>query len=178
MPITPFPSILLNVMFLRIKLVYAKPLFWGPLLLVAGLLNNCGDVPENIKYASPASTYKTYRRAIDSNEANSAWDCLAVTYQRSSFGGELMQWKEQWPKKQLALQHDLSRREIIEEREINDRIAYLLFDTKLTKKERPTPPYFYFLREKNGWKITSYLDSTFHQELERAIEKGEYSVPH
>ena len=75
----------------------------------------------------------------------------------------------------------LERREIVEEREINKRIAYLLFDIDTGKGESPTPPYFYFLRENdqdnNGWKITSYLDSTFHQELERAIESGEYSVP-
>lgn len=165
---------------LCIKINCLNRLIWCPLALplIAVLLTNCNDLPEDIKYASPASTYKTYRRAIDANEANSAWDCLAVTYQSSSFGGELKQWKEQWPQKQLALQDDLSGREIIEEREINNRIAYLLFDISGTKRERSTPPYFYFLREKNGWKITSYLDSTFHQELERAIEKGEYSVPH
>ena len=76
---------------------------------------------------------------------------------------------------------DLERREIVEEREINKRIAYLLFDIDTGQDESPTPPYFYFLRGNDrdyiGWKITSYLDSTFHQELERAIASGEYSVP-
>ena len=148
------------------------------LWLLAGA---CGDSPDNRRYSSPAATYKTYRNAVEKNDAVAAWDCLAASYRKADFEGDLQGWKDNWPEQRPSLEKDLARREIVEEREINNRIAYLLFDVDIGKGESPTSPYFYFLREDDpsnkGWKITSYLDSTFHQELERAIASGEYSVP-
>ena len=70
----------------------------------------------------------------------------------------------------------LLRREISEEEIINDQIAYLLFDPTPLESERQSP-FFYFIRENKEWKITTHLDSTFHQALERAIEQGEYKLP-
>jgi hypothetical protein len=52
----------------------------------------------------------------------------------------------------------------------------LLFDTS-TLGDKRASPFFYFIHEPDGWKITSHLDSTFHQELEQAIERGEYKLP-
>lgn len=148
------------------------------LWLLAGA---CGDSPDDLRYSSPAATFKTYRIAVEKNDAVTAWDCLAASYRKADFEGDLQSWKDNWPEQRRTLEKDLARREIVEEREINNRIAYLLFDVDTAKGESPASPYFYFLREddlsNNGWKITSYLDSTFHQELERAIANGEYSVP-
>ena len=148
------------------------------LWLLAGA---CGDTADERRFSTPAATYKTYRQAVERNDAVGAWDCLAASYRKADFEGDLERWKDNWPEQRRTLERDLARREIVEEREINHRIAYLLFDVNISKGESPTSPYFYFLREddlrKKGWKITSYLDSTFHQELERAIASGEYSVP-
>ena len=145
------------------------------------LAGGCGDSPDDRRYSSPAATYKTYRDAVGNNDAVAAWNCLAASYRKADFEGDLQSWKDNWPEQRRTLEKDLARREIVEEREINKRIAYLLFDVDTGRTESPTSPYFYFLREDDpgnkGWKITSYLDSTFHQELERAIESGEYSVP-
>ena len=142
---------------------------------------SCEDSPDDRRYSTPAATYKTYRQAVGNNDPEAAWNCLATSYRNADFEGDLLRWKENWPETHRSQEMDLDRREIVEEREINKRIAYLLFDIDTGKDGSPTPPYFYFLRENdqdnNGWKITSYLDSTFHQELERAIASGEYSVP-
>jgi membrane peptidoglycan carboxypeptidase len=70
----------------------------------------------------------------------------------------------------------LLRREITKEEVINDQIAYLLFDPTTLENERQSP-FFYFIREEGGWKITTHLDSTFHQALEKAIETGDYKLP-
>ena len=148
------------------------------LWLLAGA---CGDPADDHRYSSPAATYKTYRHAVETNDAVAAWACLATSYRKTDFDGDLQRWKDNWGEQRPTLEVDLARREIVEEREINNRIAYLLFDVDSGRGESPASPYFYFLRENDpgekGWKITSYLDSTFHQELERAIASGEYSVP-
>ena len=151
-------------------------------VVALGLLAGaCGDSPDDRRYSTPAATYKTYRQAVENDDAVAAWDCLATSYRKADFEGDLQYWKDNWPEQRRTLEVDLARREIVEEREINKRIAYLLFDVDSGKGESPTSPYFYFLREDNlpnsGWKITSYLDSTFHQELERSIASGEYTVP-
>ena len=157
---------------------------WSRSAVVASLwllVGACEDSPDDRRYSTPAATYKTYRQAVEQNDAVSAWDCLAASYRKADFEGDLERWKDNWPEQRRALEKDLARREIVEEREINNRIAYLLFDVETGKGESPTSPYFYFLRDDDlhnkGWKITSYLDSTFHKELERAIASGEYSVP-
>ena len=145
------------------------------------LASACGDSTDDRRYSTPAATYKTYRQAVEKNDAVAAWDCLTASYRKADFEGDLERWEDDWPEQRRNLEQDLARREIVEEREINNRIAYLLFDVDTGNGESPTSPYFYFLREDDlrskGWKITSYLDSTFHQELERAIASGEYSVP-
>lgn len=38
-------------------------------------------------------------------------------------------------------------------------------------------PFFYFLHEADGWKITTHLDSLFRLELEGAIDRGEFHLP-
>lgn len=150
-----------------------------PLLLTAYLSLTVCDRPTNDpRFATPATTYRIYQQAVAGNDIEVAWDCLADSYRETRFEGDLKQWRERWSEHRILLQRDLDGREIIEEREINARIAYLLFDIDESLGSKPTPPYYYFLHQREGWRITSYLDSTFHQELEQAIENGEYSVPH
>ena len=85
-------------------------------------------------------------------------------------------WRRQWREMPSEKTTALLRREISKEEVINDQIAYLLFDPTTLENERQSP-FFYFIRENGGWKITTHLDSTFHQALERAIEQGEYKLP-
>ena len=59
---------------------------------------------------------------------------------------------------------------------INQRIGYLLFDPT-TLNSPQASPFFYFIREPEGWKLTTHLDSLFHRELEQAIAKGEFKLP-
>jgi hypothetical protein len=70
----------------------------------------------------------------------------------------------------------IQRREINAERTINARIGYLLFDATTLDSPQQSP-FFYFLREKSGWKITSHLDTVFHRELEESITRGEFTLP-
>ena len=85
-------------------------------------------------------------------------------------------WRRQWREMPSEKTTALLRREISREEVINDQIAYLLFDPTTLENERQSP-FVYFIRENGGWKITTHLDSTFHQALQRAIEMGEYKLP-
>ena len=98
-------------------------------------------------------------------------DCL------SQRGDEERQaWLERWRQKPSAEIKARLRREIAQEQIINARIGYLLFDASTLSDERAST-FIYFISETDGRTITSHLDSTFHHELEQAIERGEYKLP-
>ena len=147
---------------------------WVALALL--LASGCSDSFDP-RYDTPAATYRTFSDAVTAGDVGSVWECYSPSYRELTYGGSIETWQRLWPEKREALHRDVSEREIIDEREINDRIAYLLFDTSGMSSDSPTPAYYYFLRESEGWKITTYLDSVFHHELEQAIESGQYAVP-
>ena len=125
------------------------------------------------RFADPASTFRTYKQALEQGDYDLLWECHSL----SQKGDEERQiWLARWRRKPSAEIKAQLRREISQEQIINERIGYLLFDASTLSDERDSP-FFYFIREVGGWKITSHLDSTFHHELERAIERGEYKLP-
>lgn len=103
------------------------------------------------------------------------WSCYSQGYQNQVTGGYAA-WSEGWRRRPQAEALAETDRSVEVERAINDRIAFILFKAS-GNQSRPANPFFYFVREPDGWKITSHLDSTFHRELERAIERGEFKLP-
>ncbi|MDP6702493.1 MAG: hypothetical protein QGH25_22755 [Candidatus Latescibacteria bacterium] len=141
------------------------------ILLLA--FSGCGEKETNERFADPASTFRTYKQALEQGDYDLLWEC----YSLSQKGDEERQvWLERWRQKPSAEIKARLRREIAQEQIINERIGYLLFDASTLSDERASP-FYYFIRETDGWKITSHLDSTFHHELEQAIERGEYKLP-
>ena len=141
------------------------------ILLLA--FSGCGEKETNERFADPASTFRTYKQALEQGDYDLLWEC----YSLSQKGDEQRQaWLDRWRQKPSAEIKARLRREIAQEQIINERIGYLLFDASTLSDERASP-FFYFIRETDGWKITSHLDSTFHHELEQAIERGEYKLP-
>ena len=92
----------------------------------------------------------------------------------AEYAGEISRWKDEWNRSRSDLQKRATERQIADERIINARIAYLLFDSSTVLSRES--PFCYFIRDDAGWKITSYLDSSFHAELELALEHGEFSL--
>ena len=141
--------------------------------LVLTTLVGCGSEEPGQRFADPASTFRTYKQALENDDFELLWECFSL----SQKGGEERQvWIDRWQQKPSAEIKAQLRREVAQEQVINERIGYLLFDPSTLDHDRASP-FFYFIRETDGWKITSHLDSTFHQELELAIERGEFKLP-
>ena len=143
------------------------------LFLCLALLYGCASEDTDQRFAHPAQTFQTYKSALEDRDFGLLWECFNASQQD---GEDRQDFIERWQQKTPAEIKAQLRREIAEERIINERIGYLLFDSSTLDDER-TSPFFYFLRDSDGWKITSHLDSTFHQELEQAIERGEFKLP-
>lgn len=139
------------------------------------LLWGCGQDKTPTGFTTPAATFKTYRDALAAQNFEKAWTCFSRSYQSQVHEGDFSRWLkaiQQGPEKSDAV----LQREISAEKIINDRIGYLLFDST-TLPSSQVSPFFYFIREGQSWKITSHLDSTFHQELENAIDQGQFKLP-
>ena len=141
------------------------PLLW---------LWHCGGGGEDPRFVSPAVTYQTYVEAVGAEDVVAMWQCFSLSYRHAEYAGEISRWKEEWGKSRSELRERATERQIADEHLINDRIAYLLFDSSTIRSRES--PFYYFIRDDIGWKITSYLDSTFHEELEGAIERGDFSL--
>ena len=143
------------------------------LFLCLALFLGCTSEDIDQRFSHPAQTFQTYKDALENSDFDLLWECFSSSQME---GEDRQGFVERWQQKTPAEIKAQLRREIAEERIINERIGYLLFDSSTLGDER-TSPFFYFLRDSSGWKITSHLDSTFHQELEQAIERGEYKLP-
>lgn len=143
------------------------------LFLCLVLLHGCNNEEGDQRFAHPAQTFQTYKYALENSDFDLLWKCFNASQMENE---DRQSFLERWQQKTPAEIKAHLRREIAQERIINDRIGYLLFDSSTLDDER-TSPFFYFLRDSSGWKITSHLDSTFHRELEQAIERGEYKLP-
>jgi hypothetical protein len=128
------------------------------------------------RYASPAQTWQTYAAAVDSGHVDKSWACFSRSYRDHEFGGDAAAWAARIQAMDAVEKRGYKRFEIAEERVINQRLAYLLFDPGTLTPGHPSP-FAYFLREDAGWKLTAHLDTVFHRELEGAIERGEYRLP-
>ena len=148
------------------------------LSLLASLSVGCGeDEATSGPFSSPYATFKTRQQALAAKDFDLLWTCLSISYKTGVYKGDFAAWKQEWSQKgDTAVESEL-RREIIEERLINQRIGYLLFDSSTLDSSRASP-FFYFIREPEGWKVTTFLDSVFHRELEQAIDRGEFRLPH
>jgi len=158
------------------RLTSRYPLLLRPVLtglVLALICSGCGR--ENRRFSSPSATFDTYCQALESRDFELLWSCYSETY-RAQLPVDYPAWSQAWRQKTDPQLKAELRREIAAEETINDRIGFLLFDAT-TLESRQTSPFFYFIREADGWKITSHLDSLFHQELERAIERGEFVLP-
>ncbi len=146
---------------------------WG---LLALLLVYAACADDDPRYASPLATYDTYVRGVLAKDTLAVWDCFSGSLRKREYGADYVNWQNRWDAEIAELTRAARRREIAEEGPINDRIAFLRFDPTTLASSRVTP-FFYFIHDSDGWKITSYLDSTFHEELERAIAEGEFTLP-
>jgi hypothetical protein len=149
----------------------ALSLLFGALFLSAGC-----EKEANPRFAAPALTFKTHQEALAAKDLELLWACYSSSYKESSYGNDYATWAREWQQKEDAWIKAELRREIVDERIINDRISYLLFDSS-TLNSPQTSPFSYFVREPEGWKMTTHLDSVFHQELEQAIARGEFKLP-
>ena len=149
--------------------MYPKPLIF----LAISVLASCGDGQTDRRFTDPAATFQTYKQALENSDYDLLWECFSLSQQESE---ERQAFIDLWRQKKPGEIKAQLRREIAQETIINERIGFLLFDTSTLTDER-TSPFFYFIHDPGGWKITSHLDSTFHQELEQAIERGEYKLP-
>jgi hypothetical protein len=138
------------------------------------LLTLLGCGPAEQRFADPATTYRIYRQALAAGDYPGAWTCYSSRYRQAGLGDSAA-WVDQWRHNPAAVDAEL-RREISAERMINDRIAYLMFDPS-TLSSAQVSPFFYFVHEPDGWKITTHLDTLFHRELENAIARGEFRLP-
>ena len=138
------------------------------------LLLACGEALDP-RFASPASTFHTYREALSQSDGETAWACLSESHRERDLGSDPQAWNAFMAGEEgRRLARQVARREISEERRINDRVAYLQFDR--TTVPEGEGPFFYFLRDPDGWKITTHTDSLFRAELEAAIEKGHFRL--
>lgn len=142
------------------------------LIVLAGL--GCGGKDGDPAYATPAATFGTLKQALSSGDFDAAWHCYSSTYRADVLKDDQATWTEQMQRDPAQVKA-ITRREISAERAINERIGYLLFETSTLPSPRQSP-FFYFIREAQGWKITSHLDTVFHRELEEAIQKGQFKL--
>lgn len=148
---------------------------WPLVVAVACLLGGAACSRSGDRFASPGATLQTYRSAVEKGNPAQIWSCYSQGYQRQVAGG-FATWSEEWQRRPPAETAAEANRPVAVEKVINDRIAFILFETT-GARPRQANPFFYFVHEPEGWKITSHLDSTFHRELERAIERGEFKLP-
>ena len=138
----------------------------------------CGqpDAPAEAKaaFASPAATFSTFSRALADEDWAAAWACYSASYRAGIHQDDMEAWTAQMRSDPNYLQ-SIQRREISAERAINDRIGYLLFDSTTLDSPQQSP-FFYFIREAQGWMITTHLDTVFHRELESSIARGEFDL--
>jgi len=151
------------------------PVSLGLLLCAFFLIAGC-EKEADLRFAAPALTFKTHQEALAAKNLELLWSCYSSSYKANSYNNDYTTWSREWQQKEEAWIKAELRREIVEERIINDRISYLLFDTS-TLYSPQTSPFSYFVRESEGWKMTTHLDSVFHRELEQAISKGEFKLP-
>ena len=138
-------------------------LFWGA---------SCQRKTDNT-FDSPYATFSTHQTAIEQNNIELIWETFSTSYQNQQVRSS---WRREWEQMDSIERKALLRREITKEQVINEEIAYLLLDST-TLRSDSEPPFVYFVKEVDDWKITTHLDSTFHNSLERAIESGEYKLP-
>ncbi len=158
---------------MRSRLPHSAAARLGLLLGLLVILPACST--EDTAFSTPAATFKTYKTAIAAGDLDLLWSCLSTSYRNSVYKGDRAALTKEWQEHPEQLQSAL-RREIAQEKPINNRIGYLLFDPT-TLSSPQASPFFYFVRETDGWKITTHLDSLFHHELEQAIAKGEFKLP-
>lgn len=139
------------------------------------LFVGCGAA-DDLRYASPAATFSTYREALIRGDVDAAWACLSEGYRQLEYDNDRLRLQQALREDGGRLVEQTRRLEIAEEREINTRLGFLLFDP--TTVPAHSSGFFYFLRDADSWKITSHLDSLFRSELEGAIERGEYRLPY
>ncbi len=145
-------------------------------LLLGSLLLVFSCEKTDPRFASPALTFKTHQEALAARNLELLWSCYSTNYKAGTYDHDYATWSREWQQKSETQIKAELRREIIEERIINDRISYLLFDPS-TLSLPQSSPFSYFVHEPEGWKMTTHLDSVFHQELEKAIAKGEFELP-
>ena len=126
-------------------------------------------------FTSPAVTYGTYVQAVLDGDADGVWECFSASYRASEYGGERSAWQVKWQSSRDELVDQARRRQIADERIISERIGYVLVDASTLTSPQQSP-FYYFLREPDGWKMTSFTDSTFHAELENSIERGKFEI--
>lgn len=139
------------------------------------LLWGCGQNQNPTEFTTPAATFRTYRDALADQDFEKAWTCFSLSYQSQVHEGDFSRWLDV-TQQDSEKSKSVLRREIVGEKIINDRIGYLLFDST-TLQSPQVSPFFYFIRDGQSWKITSHLDSTFHHELEEAINQGQFKLP-
>ena len=148
------------------------------LILIVGALvaaTGCGE-EDDPRFDTPSATFKTHQEALTARNLELLWSCYSDSYKASTYGNDYAAWAREWQQKgEGQIEGDL-RLEIADERVINERIGYLLFDAS-TLSSPQASPFSYLVREPDGWKMTTHLDSVFHGELERAIASGEFSLP-
>lgn len=145
------------------------------LTAAAALLLSCGGGDNDTRFSTPAATFTTYREALTAGDDAASWACLSAGYQNIEFHNDMGRWSEHLSRTGTTLKRDVRRLEINQETEINDRLGFIQFDpTTVTQGQGP---FYYFLHESGGWRITTHLDSLFRVELEGAIERGEFTLP-
>lgn len=142
------------------------------LAALAFLLACAGEDP---RLLSPASTFATYRDALAAGDVETSWACLSEGHRRLVYDDDVERWGDHLATEGRALARAVRRLEITAEREINERLAFLQFDE--TTVSAGQTPFYYYVREPEGWKITTHLDSLFRRELEAAIEAGQFRLP-
>ncbi len=143
-------------------------------ILLSGTFAGCGEVAP-VEYASPSNTYETYVKRLLADDTAGIWQCYSEPFRLATYGADFEAFEIEFQQAATRLKHEARRREIIEERTIGDRIGFVRFDAT-TLPDPQTSHFFYFILDADGWKVTSYLDSTFHSELEQAIERGDFDL--
>lgn len=143
--------------------------------LVCLLLFLWGCSPDVPADTSPAQTFRVYADAVTGNQPEQVWNCLSTGYRELSYADNLQRWLAAWEHERPQREQAVRRLQIRDEVLINEEIAFLRFDESTI--ESGESPFFYFLREKEEWKITSHLDPAFRQALEDAVVAGEYRLP-
>ena len=78
------------------------------------------------RFSSPATTFHTYQQALRAGDRDLLWACYSRSFQENVSGGRDV-WEAQWnARAPEAVRSELGR-EIVEEKEINGSIGYLLF---------------------------------------------------